>query len=472
MKIGTEDRPLRIAIIGSGPSGFYAADALFAIPDLSVHVDMYDRLPTPYGLVRGGVAPDHQKIKNVVKVYERSADRPNFRFFGNVRLGTDIQVDDLKTFYDQIIYAVGNEGDRRLGIPGEYAVNCAPSAVFVGWYNGHPDYQSAQFNFEGPTAVVMGNGNVAADVARILARDEEELRATDIADNALRQLSQSKVKDIYIIGRGGPANISITPPELTELGKMKIADPVVDPADMVLGIRGQATYDAADPKSATRKGYEILKEYSERPAGNKPRKVHLKFRRAAREVIEDDNGRVRAVKIERLNYFQDEKGRWRANGTGEFEEIETQLFLTAIGFEGEPIPGVPFNTDWKVIANDDGRVVTYPENERVPNQYVVGWAMSGPKGQIGMHKQMSAGIVKHMIEDFVQGSVEERELPPLLAVDQFLDERGIPHVSFEDWKVIDDVETHRGNRRGAPRVKFTAVEDMLSVVGVRSVLEK
>lgn len=463
-RIGTGERPLRVAIVGSGPAGFYAADALLSQKQISVEVDMYDRLPTPYGLVRGGVAPDHQKIKSVINVYERSAQHANFRFFGNVMLGRDLQVGNLTSLYDQIVYAVGNEADRRLGIPGEYLLGVTPATVFVGWYNGHPDYRDAKFDFSAESVVVIGNGNVAVDVVRILARDIDDLMKTDIAEHALRQLKESRVREITMVGRRGPVQAAFTPAELKELGELHGADPVVPKEEITLDDFSDHELERAGESSAKWKNFELLKEFNARGEGTKPRKIRFKFFASPVEFLGDDEGCLRAIRMEKNEFFQGDEGTVSAQGTGHFFELPAQMALVAIGYQGKPLPGVPFDEKRGIISNREGRVAKR-DGDIVPCQYVVGWAKSGPKGLIGMHRQASAAVVKLMFEDLAKGKVPVRPLKGREATVALLEKRGIDYVTFDDWKILDQIEVNRGARRGAPRIKFTHVDDMLSAVG-------
>jgi ferredoxin--NADP+ reductase len=442
---------MRVAIIGSGPAGFYAAEALLKRPDVRVDVDLFDRLPTPYGLVRGGVAPDHQKIKSVAKVFAGTAARPTFRFLGNVRLGRDLSVEDLRRHYHQIVYATGNEADRRLGIPGEGIARCTPATVFVGWYNGHPDYRAAQIDLSVPRAAVVGNGNVAVDVARVLLRSRAELERTDIATHALEALRASRVREVFLLGRRGPAQAAFTPAELEELGEMEGVDAVVDPRDLEV---------EETPGSAA--NLALLREFAARPQRPGTRKVHLRFLVSPTRVAEGADGGVTALELERNRLVRAADGKLVAEGTGEREILPVGLVLPAVGYAADRIPGVPFDEKARTIANEDGRVVDPATRARLPNEYVVGWARSGPQGLIGMHKRASAEVVEKMVADAT--GVEARELPPREAVDDLLRSRGVSPVSFDDWRRLDDVEVARGARRGAPRDKITDVESMLALL--------
>jgi ferredoxin--NADP+ reductase len=440
---------MRIAIIGSGPAGFYAAEALLKRAGTPVDVDVFDRLPTPYGLVRGGVAPDHQKIKAVARVFASTAARPTFRFLGNVQLGRDVSVDELRRHYHQIVYATGNESDRRLGIPGEGIAGCTPAAVFVGWYNGHPDYRNARIDLSVSRVAVVGNGNVAVDVARILMRSRAELEQTDIAAHALDALRQSQVREVFILGRRGPEQAAFKPAELKELGSMEAADPIVDPGELA---------GCAD----TEGNLKILRSFASRRAREGARRLHLRFLLSPTEVVADAAGKVAGLALERNRLEPRPDGTLAAHGTGEVEVLEVGMVVPAIGFAAERIAGVPFDEKARIIANEDGRVVDPALRTVVPDEYVVGWARSGPQGLIGEHKRASAQVVEHMIAD--GAGLEARVLPRRDAIDALLRERGVQLVSFDDWKRLDDVEVARGERRGAPRDKIVDVEAMLALL--------
>jgi ferredoxin--NADP+ reductase len=442
---------MRIAIVGSGPAGFYAAEALLKRTDGPVDVDMFDRLPTPYGLVRGGVAPDHQKIKSVARVFASTAARPTFRFLGNVQLGRDVTVEDLRRHYHQIVYATGNEADRRLGIPGEGILRCTPAAVFVGWYNGHPDYRRAAFDLSVPRVAVVGNGNVAIDVARILLRSRAELEKTDIAAHALDALRDSQVREVFVLGRRGPEQAAFSPAELKELGAMDGADPVVDPAELEGCAEGEKGGNL-----------EILRSFAARKPREGVKKLHLRFRVSPTEVVADAAGGVAGLALEHNRLETRPDGTVAAIGTGQVEVLEVGMVLPAIGFAAERIPGVPYDEKARIVANRDGRVVDPVHGTVVPDEYVVGWARSGPQGLIGEHKRASAQVVDLMAAD--AAGREARPLPPRDAMDALLRDRGVQLVSFEDWKRLDDVEVARGARRGAPRDKIVDVDAMLAVL--------
>ncbi|MBU0554227.1 FAD-dependent oxidoreductase [Myxococcota bacterium] len=450
---------MRVAIVGSGPAGFFAAEALLK-SDIETYVDMFERLPTPYGLVRSGVAPDHQSVKQITRIYEKAVEVDRFRFFGNVEVGKDISVAELRARYDQIVFAVGNEGDRRLGIPNEGAVRCAPSRVFVGWYNGHPDYRHFKFDLnEVETVVVVGNGNVSGDVTRMLAHKFEDLLGTDIAEHALDILELSTIKRVIVLGRQGPAQVAYTPRELGEMGKLGDVAIQIDPADLVLDEVTEA-FMARTHNPATKKNLQLFEGWAARQDGDTARVVEFRFFRDAREVLIDEENCIKGLRVEKTRNV-DKGERLDVELTGETEIIDAQMMITAIGFQGQPIEGVPFDLQRRTIANQEGRVVEGAQF--VGDMYVVGWAKTGPQGQIGLHRKASAEVVELMKAD-LQG-LPHRALPPLDEIKGLLERRNSGQITFSDWKALDELETRRGRRRGTPRMKFTGVDDVLEVLG-------
>jgi ferredoxin--NADP+ reductase len=456
--LGSQTHPLRVAIIGSGPSGFYAAEHLQKQNDAIIEIDMFDRLPTPYGLVRGGVAPDHQKIKMVAKTYEKIADCSCFRFFGNVAFGTDITRDDLLRHYHAIIYAVGSQTDRKLDIPGEDLPGVHSATEFVGWYNAHPDYRHLTFDLSQETAVVVGMGNVAIDVARILARSVSELARTDIADYALEALAKSRVKTIYILGRRGPVQAAFTSPELKEFGELEMADVVVSPAEVSLDPLSQAVIDKGEDKEAV-KNFNLLHGYADNPTVGKPRKVIFRFLVSPTEITGTD--RVEAVRITGNELRADEQGNLRPYPTGQTEPIPTGLVFRAVGYKGTRLPGVPFYEAKGIIPNDKGRVLTAARDGRqVIGDYVVGWSKRGPSGIIGTNRPDAAETVAMLFEDLKDGRLNDPARPEPGAVQDLLDERGVRYFTFEDWQVVDQAEIERGQASGRPRLKFNTIDEM------------
>lgn len=457
--LGTPENPLRVAIVGSGPAGFYAAEALLGNPDVTAEVDMFDRLPTPFGLVRAGVAPDHPKIKNVIRRYEKTAANEGFRFFGNVEIGSDVAAAELAERYHAVIYGYGTSTDRKLGIPGEDLPGSHPATAFVAWYNAHPDFADAEFDLSCERAVVIGNGNVAADVARMLALTREELEVTDTADHAIGPLADSAIREIVIVGRRGPAQAAFTNPEVRELGEMTDADVIVDPGECELDDVSRA-YLENDADATARKNVEIFTEFSQRQPEGKRKRIVLRFCRSPIEIQGD--GKVERIVLARNELVRDESGRIRARDTGEREVLECGLVLRSIGYRGTGVPGLPFDEDRGVIANEGGRVIG-ADGRQVEGQYVVGWIKRGPSGVIGTNKKDSQETIDNLFADLEAGLVPA---PPLAqdadAIVELLAERKPDAVvSYDDWQAIDAAERERGEPQGRPRVKFCRIEEML-----------
>lgn len=453
--LGSQDNPLRVAVVGSGPSGFYAAESLLQ-SDKKVTVDMFERLPAPYGLVRYGVAPDHLKIKNVIKIYERIAEKPGFFFWGNVNVGRDIGIPELKNFYDAILLSCGASSDRKLGITGEDLPGSYTATEFVAWYNGHPDYRDRKFDFSGKVAVVIGQGNVAADVCRILCKTPEELKNTDIASYALEALAQSNVQEIHMIGRRGPAQAAFTPVEIREFGELADCDPVVSPAELELNPASRTELETV--KELTRKkNIEILQKFASLDASQKRKKFFVRFLRSPVEI--KGGGRVERIVLEK-NRLEGEPGRQKAKGTGEKEEMACGLLFRSVGYHGVPTPGVPFDERAGVIPNQEGRVTE--SGQVVPGLYAAGWIKRGPTGVIGTNKADSSETIRHIFEDISHLTpCLRRDTRPLL---ESLKKKGVRVVNFPDWKRIDAREIERGQPAGKPREKFTSVAEMLSVL--------
>lgn len=458
-------RPLRVAVVGSGPAGLYAVDALLKKRDLVLSIDIFNRFPTPFGLVRDGVAPDHQSIKSVIRVFEKTLADPRVRFFGNVTYGKDIHHQDLLDLYDQVIYAVGAQADRRMGIPGEDLANSLPATAFVGWYNGHPDYSALPVDLECERAIVVGNGNVAMDVARILVMDPEELAKSDITDHALAKLRSSKVREVVVLGRRGPLQAAFKTPEIKELGTLKDVDVVVDPADLAFDAE---TLEAAKGDRGALANLEFLRSYAARQESTAERRIVMRFLASPVEVLGND-GHVSAVRIEKNKLVDDGHGGLRAQGTGSYETLEAGLILRSVGYRSVPIEEVPFNEKKYTINNVAGRVVQ-EDGTVVPGEYVVGWAKRGPSGLIGNNKPDSVATVNAMLEDLPQlGGIADEKRDPAL-IEQLLCERGIDFVSYKHWQLLDKYEVSCGASRNCPRIKLTSVSEMMAVI--RGELEK
>lgn len=462
-QLGTQRNPLRVAIIGSGPSAFYAAEFLQRQPDL-VEIDMFERLPTPYGLVRGGVAPDHPKIKTVTKVYEKTASDPRFRFYGNVEFGKHIHRADLLQHYHQIIYAVGAQTDRRMGIPGEDLPGSDPATEFVGWYNGHPDYRDLTFDLSQTSAAVVGNGNVAMDVARILASSYDELAVTDIADHALEALKHSQVRDIYVLGRRGPAQAAFTNPEIRELGDLHEAEVIVRPEEVELDALSAMELASSNDRTADR-NVQTLTRYSVQSALGKPRRIHMRFLVSPVEIIGMDH--VEAIRVVRNELYLADDGSVRPRPTNQTEDIPVGLVFRSIGYLGVALPDVPFDIRKGIIPNAAGRVLDPAANRTVTGEYAVGWIKRGPSGIIGTNKPDSQVTVMAMLEDLKAGALNQPAEPGRESVERLLVERQPNVVTFADWLMLDQDEQMRGQPLGRPRVKYSRVEDMLAALAER-----
>ncbi|MDX2136604.1 MAG: FAD-dependent oxidoreductase [Chloroflexota bacterium] len=452
---------LRVAIIGSGPSGFYAAERLEKETGLQVEIDMYDRLPVPYGLVRGGVAPDHAKIKSVTKVYDKIAADGRFAFYGNVTFGLDLTLDDLAQYYHAVIFAVGAQSDRRMNIPGEDLPGSHAATEFVGWYNAHPDYRDLSFDLSQERVAIIGNGNVAMDVARILAKTPPELESTDIADHALEALRGSCVREIYVLGRRGPAQAAFTNPEIKELGELEDAEIVVDPTEAALDDLSRAAVASENDRSTLR-NIEILTEYSLRQPERKSRRIIMRFLVSPVELIGTE--RVEAIKLVRNVLVQADDGSLRARATDETETIPVGLVFRSIGYKGVALPGVPFDDRAGVIPNMQGRVIDPQTKAAVPGLYAVGWIKRGPSGVIGTNKQDAVETVERLLEDARTGQLLAPVQSERAAIEALLHTRGVNYDTYADWQALDALEQANGQALGRPRLKFSRVDEMLEAV--------
>jgi ferredoxin--NADP+ reductase len=432
---------LRVAVVGSGPAGFYAAGALLSA-DQPVEVDMIERLPTPWGLVRLGVAPDHPKLKTVSRAFERIAEQPGFRFLGNVELGRDLTHDDLGRLYDAVIYAVGAQTDRRLGIPGEDLPGSWAATELVAWYNGHPDYQQLEFDLDVERAVVIGNGNVALDVARMLALTPEELAPTDATDASIEAIAASSLREIVVVGRRGPAQAAFTTPELQEMGELAGADVIVDPADL----------EGAEPKDTnSERNLAVLRDFATREPAGKPRRVVFRFFHSPVAILGEE--RVDGVELVRNELDANE----RAAPTDEHETISCGLVFRSVGYRGVELPGVPFDPAGGTIPNERGRVA--------PGVYCAGWIKRGPTGVIGTNKKDAAETVEALLEDAAAGRLEPKPDATAAAVDALLFERGVDVVEYDGWMAIDEAERTAGEKSGRPRVKLCSWDELLAAAG-------
>ena len=462
--VGTDARPLRIAIIGSGPAAFYAADHLLKQDGLHAEVDMFERLPTPYGLVRAGVAPDHHKIKSVTKKFAEVASHPRFRFYGYVEFSKDITLSDLRGHYHQILYATGAPTDKRLDIPGEDLEGSHAATEFVAWYNGHPDYRDRQFDLSQERVAIVGVGNVAVDVARIMCLTSEELAVTDIASHALEALSRSHVKEVYMLGRRGPAQAAFTNPEIKELGNLADADAIVLPKEAQLDDVSRAALEASADR-ATRKKVEILQEYAARKPTRKSRHLTIRFLVSPVELIGNAAGQVVGMRIVKNALQATAAGTPRPQPTDRFEELSVGLVFRSVGYRGTALPGVPFNERWGVILNEKGRVVDPETQQLVVGEYCSGWIKRGPTGVIGTNKPDSIETVSCMVEDLARGLILHPSEPQASKMEELVREHQPKYFSFADWLRLDEIEMKNGRAQGRPRDKFTRVEDMLAALG-------
>ncbi|MDQ6602398.1 MAG: FAD-dependent oxidoreductase [Chloroflexota bacterium] len=449
----TTDQPLRVAVIGSGPAGLYAAEALIKQNAIPVSVDVFDRLPAPYGLVRYGVAPDHYKIKSVITVFERTLMDPRVRFFGHVEFGQDLTHADFRRLYDAVIYAVGASSDRNLGIAGEDLAGSISATEFVAWYNGHPDAAVREMSLHARGVAVVGVGNVAVDVTRILAKTTDELGETDIADHALAVLAHSPVTDIYMIGRRGPVQAKFTTKELGELGELANADIIVKPEEIALDPVSEA---ALAGQRVAQRNIEVLRAFAAKSPEGKPRRIHLRFLVSPVEIVGAECVEGLVIERNRLDEQQ------RAVGTGEYETLDVQMVLRSVGYKGVPLADVPFDARTQVVPHRAGRVMT-ADGAAIPGEYVTGWIKRGPSGLIGTNKADSVETVKSLLEDAPNLPRAVESNPE--AVDALLRARSVRYVTMTDWLELEKYEIAQGEARGRPRVKIVHVEEMLERIG-------
>jgi ferredoxin/flavodoxin---NADP+ reductase len=444
-----DSSPLRVAIVGAGPSGFYAAGQLLAVAEPQFAVDLYDRLPTPYGLVRSGVAPDHPKIKSVTRAYDKTTEHERFRFFGHVELGGDIGREHLLEHYHVVLYTIGTAIDKRLGIPGEDLRGSHPATEFVAWYNGHPDHSGLELDLQAKQAVVVGAGNVAIDVARMLALAPSELEITDTADHAIEVLSASGVEEITILARRGPLQAAFTNPELLEMGELERGDVEVVGAE--LDELSAVALGEAD--KTRRRNVEIIQDYAARPKTGKPITVRFCFLASPVELLGDEDGHVRAVKIETNAIAARNDGSLAASGTGTFEEIPAQLVFRSIGYTGVPVADIPFDERRGLIRNEGGRVTDVDGTHQL-GEYVSGWIKRGPSGVIGTNKKDSQDTVAKILEDASAGRLND---PASDDIESMIATNCANAVTWEGWRAIDAIETAAGEAStpGRPRVKLT-----------------
>jgi len=469
--LGSTDNPLQVAIVGAGPAGFYAASTLLRTSDRAVAVDLYERLPTPWGLVRFGVAPDHPKIKSVSRVFERTAHLTGFRFLGNVEVGRDVEAAELASAYDAVIYAVGAATDRGLGIPGEELPGSVAATEFVAWYNGHPDYADRSYDFSQPRAVVIGNGNVALDVARMLALSPAELAGTDVATHALDALRSSRIREIVVLGRRGPLQAAFTNPELRELADLELADVIVDPADLELDEAGAVAL--ADASATARANLETLRQFAQQPPRGKLRRIVLRFLSSPLQIT--GNGKVESLLICHNALVPDAGGVLRAEPLPQRERLETGLVLRSVGYAGVPLAGVPFDERRHTIPNEQGRVLDPVTRTPLPGIYTTGWSKRGPSGVIGTNKRCAQETVGLLLDDLGAGRLPaqtpaQTQTPrpaqtPARTPDELiaaLRARGVTIVDYGGWEAIDARERELGAAGGQPRVKLVDRDELLA----------
>ncbi len=454
-------RPYHVAIVGSGPSGFFAASSLLKAADgseeIDIAVDMLEMLPTPWGLVRSGVAPDHPKIKSISKQFENTAQDPRFRFFGNVAVGEHVQASELAERYDAVVYAVGAQSDRALNIPGEELDGSIAAVDFVGWYNAHPNFEESTPDLSGARAVVVGNGNVALDVARILVMDRDVLGQTDIADHALESLRPCGVDEVVVIGRRGPLQTAFTTLELRELGDLENVDVIVDPAQL----EGVSDEDAAAAGKTAKQNINVLRNYAQRSPRPGHRRIVLRFMTSPIEI--KGERRVERIVLGRNELTTDANGRVSANDTGEREELPVQLVVRSVGYRGVPTPGLPFDEKTATIPNSEGRI----DGSR--NEYVVGWIKRGPTGVIGTNKKDSQDTVDTLLTDLTAAARADRgglaDFPDDHAdrLADWLASRQPKLVTSAHWEIIDAHERAAGEPHGRPRVKLPSLAKLLRV---------
>jgi ferredoxin--NADP+ reductase len=443
---------LRVAVVGAGPAGFYAAAHLLKA---GAQVDVYDRLPTPYGLVRAGVAPDHPKIKTVTRVYDKTAREQGFRFFGNVDVGDQITPAELAACYHAVVFSIGATSDRRMGIAGEGLPGSHAATEFVAWYNAHPDFAEREFDLSATRRVaVIGNGNVAIDVARMLALPAGALRATDTADHALAALARSTVEEIVLIGRRGPAQAAFTNPEILELGELPDVDIVVDGTELALDPLS-ARWLAEDASKTPRINVETLRGYAERPLAGRPRRITFRFLRSP--IALHGERRVEEIELERNEITAGDDGRLTTRATGQTERLPVDLVLRSIGYRGTPLPGVPFDEGRGTIPNELGRVLA-DDGGPLTGLYVAGWIKRGPSGVIGTNRKDAIETAQALLEDAEAGRMPE----PTADADDLLAGRCADRVTFAGWDAIDAAECAAGALYGRPRVKLASRAALLA----------
>ncbi|HEV7461498.1 MAG TPA: FAD-dependent oxidoreductase, partial [Solirubrobacteraceae bacterium] len=449
----------RVAIVGAGPAGAFAAARLLRARG-DVEIDLFERLPTPWGLLRGGVAPDHQEIKRLQDTFDRETLARGCRFLGNVEVGVDLSHAELMDHYTAVVYATGAQTDKSLGIPGEDLPGSWAATEFVAWYNGHPDYRDLEFDLSGSRAVVIGAGNVAADVTRMLLLSARELERTDVADHALEALRESRIEEVVVLGRRGPAQVAFTSAELRELGHLDEVEIRVDGDDVALDPLSRE-WLAEEGTFTARKNVEQLREFAGwAPRPEAARHIELRFLRSPVEIR--GSGRVESIDVRRNEIVRAEDGRLRARPLdSDVETIECGLVLRSVGYQAVPLPGVPFEERRFVLPNERGRVRT-PDGEPLPGVYTVGWIKRGPTGILGTNKRDAEETVGCLVEDLRAGGLPDPPDSARERIDGLLDQRRPDLVTVEGWRAIDAHELERGRSEERPRVKLAARDELLA----------
>ena len=446
----------KIAVVGSGPSGFYAAEVLFE-SGVNLSIDVFERLPVPYGLVRSGVAPDHQKLKQVQEVFSQIATASEFNFVGNVGVGKDVSIDELREHYHAVIIACGAQTDRRIGVPGEDLPGSYTGTEFVGWYNGHTDYQDRQFDLSHETAVIIGQGNVAADVARILAKTIDELKETDITQCALEALAESRVRNIYIVGRRGPAQAKFTAKELRELGRLSNCQPVVSREELELNTSSKLELEQRKNREA-KKNYDLFRQFSTGSSIKMPKRCIFSFQRSPIKIVGDHC--VEKIVL-RKNYLSGAPFEQSARNTGDIESLRVGIVFHCVGYRGLPLPSVPFDEKCGIIPNLKGRV--YNDQGILFGLYTTGWIKRGANGVIGTNRADSVETVTAVLED-IRSKAQVEPKSGSAAIYPLLDSRGVRWVCDKEWELINRSEVSRGSLQGKPREKYTAVDQMIDLL--------
>ncbi len=449
---------LRVAVIGAGPSGFYTMQALLAEKEVAISVDLFDRLLAPFGLVRYGVAPDHPKIKEVSRVFEKLLADPRVRYFGGVEYGRDLSLEDLLTHYDHVVFAVGGQSDRRLGVPGEDLPNSFSSTAFVAWYSGHPDFVHLAPDLQVRAAAVVGIGNVALDVARILARDPEDLAKTDICDGALRVLRESRIETVYLLARRGPVQAKCSPAELKELAQLDGVELLVRHEELELDPASQR--ELVTDREA-QQNLELLRAASQKPRGHGQRRIELRF--CVSPVAIPGSNRVEGLQIEK-NRLIERSDAVAAVGTGEFETLDCGLVVRAVGYRSLPLPGLPFDDRHAIVPHRKGRVWDPTSGKTLPRLYVAGWVKRGPTGLIGSNKPDGFETATSMLEDFRIDPCPQATVRNPEAVSELLERRRVRCLSKADWQRLDAYERARGSQEGRPRIKLVRADEVWEVL--------